>query len=42
MGEMSTRIHLMLLEKTVIPAIAFDLETWTYWWRKDSDELEIR
>ena len=38
--KMSTSIQLMLFEKTVIPAILFNLETWTNWREKDWEELE--
>ena len=30
----------MLFEKTVIPTILFNLETWTNWREKDWEELE--
>ena len=39
-GKMSISIQLMLCEKTVIPAILFNLETWTNWREKDWEELE--
>ena len=39
-GKMSTSIQIMLFEKTVIPAILFNLETWTNWREKDWEELE--
>ncbi len=34
-GILSTTIQLMLFEKTVIPVMLFNLETWTNWRKKD-------
>ena len=39
-GIMSTSIPLTLFENTVIPALLFNLETWTNWRNKDWEELE--
>ena len=39
-GIMSTSIQLTLFEKTVIPALLFNLETWINWRKKDWEELE--
>ena len=38
---MSTRIQLILIEKTVMAAQLFNLETWKNWRKKDWEELEI-
>ena len=39
-GKMSTRIQLPLFEKTVIPVLLYNLETWTNWRKKDWEEIE--
>ena len=39
-GEMSTEILLFLYEKTIVPAVIYNLEVWTNWRKSDWDNLE--
>ena len=39
-GYLSTQVKLMLFEKTIIPSIIYNLETWNYWRVKDWEHLE--
>ena len=39
-GNMSTDVIISIYEKTIIPAILYNLEVWTNWRKKDWEEME--
>ena len=39
-GCLSTSIQLMLYDKTILPTITYNLETWNNWRKKDWKKLE--
>ena len=39
-GIMSTEIQILIYEKTIVPAMTFNLEVWTNWRKKDWEKLE--
>ena len=40
LGRMSTEGRLIICERTVVPAMTYNLETWTKIWRKEWEQLE--
>ena len=39
-GKLSSSIQLLMYERTILPAITYNLESWSYWRKSDWESIE--